>query len=51
MKDCPRGISINGKQIHSICFADDIALLVESEEELSLMLHKLDSSRKIQAKN
>jgi hypothetical protein len=27
MKNHSRGISINGKQFHFICFADDIALL------------------------
>lgn len=44
MKDHARGIWINGKQFHSICFADDIALLADSEEEMSLMLHILNSS-------
>lgn len=44
MKDYTRGISINGKQFHFICFADDIALLADSEEEMSLMLHVLNSS-------
>lgn len=37
-------ISKNGYPIHSIRFANDIALQAESEEELSLMLHKLDLS-------
>lgn len=44
MKDHSRGLSINGKQFHSIHLADDIALLADSEEELNLMLHILDSS-------
>jgi hypothetical protein len=44
MNDHSRAISINGKLFHSIRFADDIALLADSEEELSLMLHILDSS-------
>jgi len=44
MKDHSREISINGYQIYSIRFADDIALLADSEEESSLMLHILDSS-------
>ncbi|KAF0748902.1 Reverse transcriptase domain-containing protein [Aphis craccivora] len=44
MKDHTRGISINGKQFHSIRFADDIALLADSEEKMSLMFHILESS-------
>jgi hypothetical protein len=43
-KDHIRGISINGKKFHSIRFANDIALLGNSEEEMSLMLHILDLS-------
>jgi len=44
MKDHSREISINEHQIHSIRFADDIALLADIEEELSLMLYILNSS-------
>lgn len=44
MKDHTRGISINGKQFQSIRFADDIALLADSKEEMSLMLYILESS-------
>lgn len=45
MEDHSREIPINGHQIHSIHFTDDVALLDDSEEELSLMLrHILNSS-------
>ncbi|VVC43630.1 Hypothetical protein CINCED_3A006507 [Cinara cedri] len=44
MKEYTTGISINGKQFHSIRFADDIALLADSKEEMSMMLHILESS-------
>jgi len=42
-KEKTPGIRINGKQIHSICFADDIALVANTEEELNKMLNSLDS--------
>uniref|UniRef100_A0A2S2R187 Reverse transcriptase domain-containing protein n=1 Tax=Sipha flava TaxID=143950 RepID=A0A2S2R187_9HEMI len=38
------GISINGQKIHSIRFADDIALMAESTVDLKLMLHCLDTT-------
>lgn len=41
MKDHYRGILINGHQIHFIRLE---ALLADSEEQLSLILHTLDSS-------
>uniref|UniRef100_A0A8D8RMY9 Craniofacial development protein 2 n=1 Tax=Cacopsylla melanoneura TaxID=428564 RepID=A0A8D8RMY9_9HEMI len=44
MKSNTRGITIGRQQIHSIRFADDIALLSESEGDLTLMLNSLDSA-------
>lgn len=37
-KETTTGVKINGKLIHSIRFADDIALVAESEQDLSNML-------------
>jgi len=34
-------VRINGKQVHSIRFADDIALVGESEDNMNLMLNTL----------
>jgi len=44
MKVNTNGISINGQKIYSIRFVDDIALIVESEEDLNLMLNYLDTT-------
>jgi hypothetical protein len=42
MKINTNGISTNGQKIDSIRFADDIALIAESAEELNFMLNYLD---------
>jgi len=42
MKEKTRGIKINGKRIHSIRFADDIALIADTEKELNRMLEILN---------
>jgi hypothetical protein len=42
MKKKTKGIKINGKQIHSIRFADDIAILADSEKDMNNMLHILE---------
>lgn len=36
--------TINGQKIHTIHFADDIASIVESNGDLSLMLNALDTA-------
>ncbi|VVC42596.1 Hypothetical protein CINCED_3A003125 [Cinara cedri] len=46
MKEHTTGISINGKQFHSIRFADDIALLADSEEEMSNLITDDNKSTK-----
>jgi ribosome-interacting GTPase 1 len=42
MKQKTKGIHINGKQIHSIRFADDIAILADSEKDMNNMLQILE---------
>jgi len=39
MKEVSNGVRINGKQVHSIRFADDINLVAESEDNMNLMLN------------
>ena len=41
MKRSSRGIKINGEQIHSIRFADDIVVMADSEKDMTRMLGKL----------
>lgn len=40
-KEKTKGVKVNGRQIHSIRFADDIALVAENERDLSNMLTNL----------
>ena len=43
VKNKTKGITINGNQIHSIRFADDIALIADSEGNITQMLNCLDT--------
>jgi ribosome-interacting GTPase 1 len=49
MKQKTKGIHINGKQIHSTRFADDIAILAESEKDMNKLqiLEKVLSKYKL----
>ena len=40
MKRSSRGIKINGEWIHSICFADDIVLMADSEKDMTRDVYK-----------
>lgn len=44
LKEETRGVKVNGEQIHSIRFADDIVLMTESERDLNDMLLCLDTT-------
>ncbi|KAI5755057.1 hypothetical protein M8J77_013699 [Diaphorina citri] len=44
MKENTNGVKINGQNIHSIRFADDIALLAESEQDINQMLNYLNQT-------
>uniref|UniRef100_A0A8D9DT62 Craniofacial development protein 2 n=1 Tax=Cacopsylla melanoneura TaxID=428564 RepID=A0A8D9DT62_9HEMI len=44
VKENTLGVIINGQQFHSIRFADDIALLANSEEDINQMLNCLDTT-------
>jgi len=39
MKEVTNGVRINGEEVHSIRFADDIALVAESEDNMNLLLN------------
>lgn len=41
MKEVTLGVKINGQKVHSMRFADDIAFLAETEEEINGMLNIL----------
>lgn len=44
VKENTLGVIINGQQIHSIRFSDDIALLANSEKDTNQILNYLDST-------
>jgi predicted nucleotidyltransferase len=41
IKEVTNGVRINGEEVHSIQFSDDIALMAESEDNTNLILNTL----------
>ena len=47
LEEAQAGIKIAGRNIHNLGYADDTALMAESEEELKILLMKVKESEKV----